>query len=194
MIWNDIAELLRLSRAVTVRLDLLQASVDRLTALVNEKAFLVQARFDGVAVDLKGLESRLTERLERLEAALIPSEAARVLFFVESDGSLMEVSDMQMVVDKVLKLKIAPVDKFGNPAKVDGAPAWSLTDPALGALAVEADGLSAVFTPAGAIGALAVQVNADADLGEGVTTIMGELPVELLAGAAVAVNVSGEVL
>jgi hypothetical protein len=194
MLWNDIAEVLRLQRVMSVKLSDLQTSVDRLQALVNEGSFLTQARFDGASVDLKGVERSLAERLEKLEAALIPLEAARVVFFFESDGSLMEVTSMQMVVDKALKLKIAPVDKFGNPAKVDGMPAWSLTDPALGALVIDADGMGAMFTPAGTVGALSVQVNADADLGDGVKTLAGDLPVELLAGEAVAVNVSGEVV
>lgn len=194
MLWSDIADVLRILKFLTAKFQELFTRLDQLEAIERLTNLLIQARFDGLNYDLKAFEARLIARLEKLEAALIPAEAARVLFFVESDGSLMEVSSMQMVVDKVLKLKIAPVDKFGNPAKVDGAPAWSLTDPALGALVADADGMGATFTPAGAVGSLAVQVNADADLGEGVKTLAGELPVELLAGEAVAVNVSGEVV
>lgn len=194
MLWSDIVEMLRVLKIISSKLQEVSAKLDAIASQIFETNFKTQARFDGAAVDLKYFEARLNERLARIEAALIPAEAARVLFFVFSDGIISEVSNMQMPVDKTLKLMIAPVDKAGNPAKVDGVPAWSLTDPALGVLAVEADGMSAVFTPAGALGSLMVQVNADADLGEGVKTIAGELPVEILAGEAVTVNMSGEVV
>lgn len=95
-------------------------------------------------------------------------------------------------VTQKVKISISIKDKFSNPAKTDGAPAWSLTDEALGTLAVEADGMSAILEPKGPIGALKVQVKADADLGEGVKEILGELDVELLAGDAEVVELAAE--
>ncbi len=92
--------------------------------------------------------------------------------------------------NQALPLSIAIKDKFGNLAKVDGAPQWALTDAALGTLAVADDGMGAVFTPTGVVGLLKVQVTADADLGEGVKSILGELDIEVLAGEAVAVEIA----
>jgi hypothetical protein len=95
-------------------------------------------------------------------------------------------------VTQKVKISISIKDKFGNAAKVDGTPAWGLTDEALGTLAVEADGMSALLEPKGVVGALKVQVSCDADLGEGVKPILGELDVELLAGDAEVVELAAE--
>jgi hypothetical protein len=81
-------------------------------------------------------------------------------------------------------------DKFNNAAKVDGLPQWAVTSPELCALKVSADGMSAMLKPVGVVGSFKVQVKADADLGEGVKEIMGELDIELLAGEAVVVGLS----
>jgi hypothetical protein len=101
---------------------------------------------------------------------------------------------MFLPVDKKLKVSIAIKDKFNNLAKVDGMPQWALSSADLGALAVSEDGMSAEFQPVGAIGALKVQVKADADLGEGVKEILGELEIELLAGEAEIVALAAEVI
>lgn len=97
---------------------------------------------------------------------------------------------MNLKVTQKLPLSIKPVDKFGNDAKVDGKPEWSLTDPALGDLAVSDDGMSCELTPKGPVGSCIVQVSADADLGEGVKAILGELPMEFLAGDAESLSIS----
>lgn len=190
MIWDDLRTLLKYAKMLQVRLDEIESDLDALnnTCVDLRTAVMLQGEAASERFDV------LVQKLSTIEQALIPSEAAHFVFLSISDGVILEVSQMQMSVEKVCQLKIAPVDKFGNPAKVDGAPAWSLTDPALGSLAVDADGMGAVFTPAGTVGALSVQVNADADLGDGVKTIAGELPLELLAGEAIAVNVSGLVV
>jgi hypothetical protein len=97
---------------------------------------------------------------------------------------------MFMKKDDVLDLAVGFQDKNGDAAKVDGAPAWALTDSSLGDLAVAEDGMSASFTPK-AIGALKIQVKADADLGEGVKEIIGELDVEISALDAEKVILTG---
>jgi hypothetical protein len=193
MIWNDMVKALALLKSLTHQVDVVSQQCALLETKVKELSQQIDVRNQETLKSLAATEARLSELLDAIEVAVIPSEAARFIFMVESDGNFMEIENMQMSVDKVCTLKIAPVDKFGNAAKVDGMPSWSLTDPSLGALAVDADGMGATFTPSGALGALSVQVNADADLGEGVKTIAGELPLELLAGEAAVVNVSGTV-
>lgn len=97
---------------------------------------------------------------------------------------------MFLKVSQNLPLTIEVKDKFGNLAKVDGAPTWAVTDSTLATVEVAEDGMSAVLKPSGSVGTLKVQVSADADLGEGVKSILGELDVELLAGEAVSVSIS----
>ncbi len=97
---------------------------------------------------------------------------------------------MFLKVSEALPLTIEVKDKFGNPAKVDGAPQWAVTAPELASLEVSADGMSALVKPTGPVGPFKVQVTADADLGEGVKPVLGEMEVELLPGEAVSVGLA----
>lgn len=100
---------------------------------------------------------------------------------------------MFLKVSEKIKVSIKITDKFGNAAVVDGKPAWALSAE-LGALEVAEDALSAIFTPVGTVGSLAIQVKADADLGEGKKEILGELALDLLAGEAEKVELAAEVV
>lgn len=73
----------------------------------------------------------------------------------------------------------------GNPAKVDGIPTWSSSDPSVVAIEPDGDGLSAVATSVGPLGMAQITCSADADLGEGTRVITGVLDVEVLASEAV---------
>lgn len=121
--------------------------------------------------------------------------ASVIEFYTLIDGIKRKVSSMFLAADKKLPLSLEIKDKAGNPAKVDGKPVFSLSDDSAGSLEVAEDGMSAVFTPAGKAVALKIQAKADADLGEGVKEIVGELDVEVLSGEAVFVGiVAGEPL
>lgn len=128
--------------------------------------------------------------LKQIADVLTPQEAVRIKFYALIEGKMRMVVQMFLKVNQNLPMTIAISDKFGNPAKVDGAPVWALTDTALGALQVSEDGMSATLVPQGAVGTLKVQVKCDADLGEGVKEILGELDIELLAGEAEVVAIS----
>lgn len=146
-----------------------------------------------VKTELENIKAQIAElkkQLQEISQALNPPPAERFLFFVELEGgNQMEITQMQMRVDETKKFMIQPVDKFGNPAAIDGKPEWSLSDPAKGTLVASEDGLSVDFTPAGAVGDFELQVNGDADLGEGVKIIAGSIPVSLLPGEAVAIEI-----
>lgn len=135
---------------------------------------------------------RLLRALVRAVKALMPVEApaAGFEFYEVIDGQNRRISMAIIAIDVVKTYKIKPVDKAGNPAKLDGKPVWALSDPAMGALVVAEDGLTAELTPAGALGNCELQVSGDADMGEGVETIMGVLPLEFVGGKAVAIEVS----
>ena len=91
--------------------------------------------------------------------------------------------------DKVATGTIAYVDAKGNPAQVEGAPVWTSSDDTVVSLSVSADGFSATVTP-GALGTAQITVKADADMGAGVTEIITIGDIEVVAGAAVAGNLS----
>ncbi len=136
--------------------------------------------------------ANIDDTLLDLVQILTPPDASVIRFYVlEEDGKQRGVTSMDLKVNKVLPVSIKIADKYGNAAAVDGAPAWSVTDASLGSVVAAEDGLSAVFTPAGPVGALKLQVSADADLGEGVKSIAGELDINLLAGDAETVVVIG---
>lgn len=140
---------------------------------------------EGAALLLK-----LIADLEELKKKYLkPTNAAKIKFFTLIDGKKEEITNMLLPVSKKLPLSLEIVDAKGNPAAVDGAPFWDLTDAALGALTVAADGLSAEFVPAGATGTLKVQVKADADLGAGLKELLGELELTLIGGEAVAIAI-----
>ena len=138
---------------------------------------------------LKGMETILY----RIQLHMIPESAASsVIFYQNILGEYKRRQKVFMKADQALDLKVAFKDKLGNDAKVDGLPVWALTDPALGALTVAEDGLSAVFTAA-AVGTLKVQCSADADLTDGTRTILGELEVTILGLEAEVVELSGAI-
>jgi hypothetical protein len=103
---------------------------------------------------------------------------------VQGEKLMLLLTDTQKVA-----LSIAVVDAKGVPAKIDGIPAWEVSDPNVGSIAVAEDGLSAVFS-AGLPGTCQASVTADADLGEGVVTIAGVIDFEVVAGQAVAVTIT----
>lgn len=135
---------------------------------------------------------KLSDTLNRIEALLkrpAVGAASTIEFYTTLGGLKRKVTNMLLKVNQNLPLSVEFKDAQGNPAKVDGAPQWAVTAPDLADLEVAEDGLSAVLKPKGQLGSLVVQVTADADLGEGVKSILGELPVDLLSGEAVLVSI-----
>ncbi len=76
----------------------------------------------------------------------------------------------------------------GNPATVDGVPAWTVSNPEILDLSVSADGLTATFSAKGPLGSCFLNLTADADLSEGVRNIIGQSEVVVVAGDAAVVN------
>lgn len=73
----------------------------------------------------------------------------------------------------------------GNPARVDGVPVWTNSDSSVAEMTVSPDGLTASFRGLAA-GTTSITVTADADLGEGVTPLIGTGLLEYVPGQAVA--------
>lgn len=139
----------------------------------------------------------LQERVEDLEVKIdlilsglnIVGPAGVIEFYTLIDGKQRKVTQMTLKVTQTLPVSLKIVDSKGNPALVDGAPTWSVSDPTLAAVAPSPDGMSAVITPLGPMGSFTVQAACDADLGPGVTSIIGTLDIDLAGGDAVAVTI-----
>lgn len=89
-----------------------------------------------------------------------------------------------LTTEQKVKVTVKPLTAKGNPALVDGAPGWSVSDPAVASLVVAPDGMSADVI-AGASGAVTITVAADADLTSGVRQITGSFDVTVVASEAV---------
>lgn len=95
-----------------------------------------------------------------------------------------------LTVSQKVSASITPVDAKGNPAPIDGVPAWSSSNPDIASVVPAEDGLSAVIVATGVVGDTQVSVSADADLGEGVTQIVaiGDLSIRPDQAVALSLN------
>jgi hypothetical protein len=109
--------------------------------------------------------------------------ATDVVFYAIVNGKKIRIEDMILKANEKFKATVAFKDKFGNDAKVDGIPSFS-GDDNLATITPSEDGLSVEVLPKGPVGSFLLQCSADADMGEGVKAIIGELPVEIVAGDA----------
>lgn len=109
-----------------------------------------------------------------------------------NNGTIVQYPTMLALPnDQFVTASIQPVDAKGNPAKVDGIPAWSSSSPSIANVTnISADGLSADVVPGDQLGTCQINVQADADLGEGVNHITGVLDVQTVAGSAVGFTIS----
>lgn len=90
-------------------------------------------------------------------------------------------------------LALKPVTSKGKPAKLDGVPVWSNSNPGAGDLFVDTDGLSGRLTYLDE-GSGQIRVDADADLGAGVRTLTALLDFTCLPAEAVVITLeAGEV-
>jgi hypothetical protein len=135
--------------------------------------------------------TRIETKADKILQLLLPTELAKsVAFYKHIGGQKIRIQGMEKIsISSQIKLSIEPVDKFDNKAPVDGLPEWSVNDESLGVLKVDADGMGAMFTPAGKVGDLKINVEADADMGEGVKKIFGLAEIELTPAMATAIKV-----
>jgi hypothetical protein len=97
-----------------------------------------------------------------------------------------------MTTTQQLTVSINPLDRQKKPAKVDGAAVFTSSDESVATVTGNDDGLSALVVARG-VGNYSISVSADADLGEGVVTIVGTATGTVTQGEAVSIDVvSGE--
>ena len=86
--------------------------------------------------------------------------------------------------EQKVKITMNPVTQRGLPAALDGAPAWTVVSGS-STIEVAADGLSAYLISSDAPGDTTYQVEADADLGESVQTLVDTITLHVEGAKAV---------
>lgn len=92
--------------------------------------------------------------------------------------------------DKQIRLAIRPLDRAGQPARVDGVPSWTSSDESVLTVHPEADGMAALCVTVGPVGTAAVKVTADADLGTGVENLEETADFTVVGGRAASLGLS----
>lgn len=145
----------------------------------------------GFLIKIIKLLKAIKKTLANIERLLTPEGAAVIEFYLEENGRLIKVEKMQdLKVTENRKALFTVTDLKGNPAKIDGAPKWEVTAPELLVVEPIEGEMAAVLKPVGPLGNVSVQVKVDADLGEGVKEITGQMDLNLVAGEAAIVSLA----
>lgn len=149
---------------------------------------------DQYAFELIEQLKRVGDTLSRIERSLRPGKPAKSIEILTLiNGQWVEGKNMILKAGEKAVLKLRILDASGNPARVEKDQVdWSSSDPAMGELKVDKDMMTAEFIPSGMVGKTMIQAKGDADLGEGVKELMGEIEIETLSGEAVIFELSGE--
>jgi len=92
-----------------------------------------------------------------------------------------------LMVDYKIKVSVAYVDSYGNPARVDGDVVWASSDDTIAVVFTESgNSLNAIVQAQTKTGQAQITATADADLGEGVRSLVTLMDVTVVAGEAVA--------
>lgn len=97
---------------------------------------------------------------------------------------------LTLTTTQQVSVSISPTDKRGHPANLDGAPVWSADNTDAVALTPAPDGLSCLIVALGPVGPVDIFVDADADLGAGVTPLRGTFQIEIVAAQATTIEVT----
>jgi hypothetical protein len=161
---------------------------EQLAVLYSNKAEIILAKGELEKYELS-VDDLIAELESKKKVYSGTPTASRILFYLVGNDNQKEIITMAIQkVTETKKFSFKAVDSFGNEAAVEGAQ-WALSDPALGALVISEDMKEATFTPAGAVGECKLQLAVDAKIGEGEVMLNGELPLTLIAGDAIAVEI-----
>ena len=95
-----------------------------------------------------------------------------------------QIHYMQVTITNEQKVLVTlnPTTGAGHPAKVEGKPNWNISG--LSTLVVAEDGMSAYLVSSDETGQSTIIVTADADLGEGVELIQGQIDLTVISAKA----------
>lgn len=140
---------------------------------------------DGLTKYVIATQASQLALLQEILEAVTPPPAVKVIFTIKVGNTITEGATKVKIKDnQEFDVAVSFTDAAGNAASVQGAPAWTVDNTAALTVTPSADGLSAVVSAVGPTGTGQVSVSADADLGDGTTTITGVLAVEVIAGDA----------
>lgn len=98
-------------------------------------------------------------------------------------------SMLQLTNTQQCPLSVSGVDKKGNPAPLDSI-VFASSDPSVATVAADPSDPSKALVKAVAAGTAQINVTADADLGDGVSTLTGTLDLTVVAGMAVGFQIA----
>lgn len=96
---------------------------------------------------------------------------------------------VSLTLDQAFNAVVTPKDRAGNPAAIQN-PVWASSDETIVSVAPSPDGLACYIDTVG-VGTARVVLSGDADLGEGVRPIVGEIEFVVSAGGAVTLEITG---
>jgi hypothetical protein len=109
-------------------------------------------------------------------------------FTVTARGNEMAYT---LAADTQVHVQVAYVDSHGNLARVDGDVSWDTSDTEIATVAVDSSESSkAIVRASNMIGQVQITATADADLGDGVRSLVTAMDIEVVAGEAVAGTIS----
>lgn len=156
---------------------------------LGKKVWIQREQIDSLFDDIEDLQEQIND------LASAPQEAFSIDLYVIKNGVLTRLEEMNNVtIDEVLDLVAVVKDRAGNPAKLDGNLNWSLTDASKGEInpTESTDGeYKATFKPSGPLGGLQVEASGDADLSGEVKPIIARGDINVLAGNAVSIEITG---
>ncbi len=99
--------------------------------------------------------------------------------------------DIKLTNEQQVVVHLKPVTPKGNPAKLDGLPTWNVVSGDV-TIAVSDDGLSCTIVSPDLAGPAVISVQADADLGEGVTNISDTINVNTVDAEASSLGLTAD--
>lgn len=90
--------------------------------------------------------------------------------------------------EEKVQVTLSPATAAGNPAMLDGAPTWTVTE-GDATLEVDSDGMSAFLVSGAPDVNSKITITADADLGEGVVTLEDTIDLAVVAASASALGI-----
>jgi hypothetical protein len=151
--------------------------------------FKILSLLRNIAAEQIAQRALLQRILDRVGAD--PVSAVQVVFNAVLEGHFfLRVESMIIKATQEFDASVMFLDSLGNPAPIDGRPAWLNNNDTVLSMVVSEDGMTAVISATGIPGSGQISVNADADLGEGVVPITGTLDVEVVPGDAVNVTLN----
>lgn len=164
--------------------DMILPIVERAYYLLIFIAFFLIIR---VIIRLNVLEKKLNDLLNTRNEVV----KLEMYFLINGKWENSQMAKGVVKAGEVIKAKLIAKDGFGNVAKLDGAPVWSSADPHLLVTAAE-DGMSAEIKSDGVVVLSKVSAVGDADLGPDKKDVIAEGDIEVVAGDAVALEMSFE--